>query len=62
MKGLYHAGAEMEERAWGGQVRETLVTSALLRLPSTMDRSDKELQVEKILEELVRSPYVPAEF
>ena len=36
------------------QVREAVLTSALLRLPSTMSRAQKESRVDQILAELVR--------
>lgn len=35
------------------QVKEALMTSALLKLPQTLSRSRKEERVEQILEELV---------
>ena len=35
------------------QVREAVLTSALLRLPSSMSRKQKESRVDHILEELV---------
>lgn len=38
------------------QVKEALMTSALLKLPQTLSRARKEERVEQILEELVRMP------
>ena len=37
------------------QVKEALMTSALLKLPQSLSRSRKEERVEQILEELVCS-------
>ncbi len=37
------------------QVKEALMTSALLKLPQNLSRSRKEERVEQILEELVCS-------
>ena len=40
------------------QVKEALMTSALLKLPQTLSRSRKEERVEQILEELVGLCYL----
>ena len=41
-------------RYGAAQVREAILTSALLRLPKTMSRAHKEARVDQILAELVR--------
>jgi hypothetical protein len=41
-------------RYGAAQVREAILTSALLRLPKTMSRAHKEARVDEILAELVR--------
>lgn len=40
---------------WCVQVKEALMTSALLKLPQSLSRARKEERVEQILEELVSS-------
>jgi hypothetical protein len=43
------------------QVRETIETSALLRLPLSVSRADKDKIVEEIIDQLVRArPRRPA--
>ena len=46
------------------QVREAILTSALLRLPGTMSRAQKEHRVDQILAELARLclPPMPQHF
>ncbi len=58
-----YAACEHSEDAPGRvvQVRETIETSALLRLPLSVSRADKDKIVEEIIDQLVRArPRRPA--
>jgi len=61
--GALYAACEHSEDAPGRvvQVRETIETSALLRLPLSVSRADKDKIVEEIIDQLVRArPRRPA--
>ena len=49
-----HQGTPVMYTLHAAQVREAILTSALLRLPGTMSRAQKEHRVDQILAELAR--------